>query len=90
MSDEKVEIIKRILIDDLFVELPAERIGLEDGLQSVHGLDSVAFAELRMLCERHFNVDIRDEDFTPDNFRNVQVLVQLIDRLQLGQARAAG
>ncbi|MCP3061173.1 acyl carrier protein [Myxococcus sp. K38C18041901] len=74
--------IKQILIDKLFVELPPEQIGEDDGLQSVIGLDSVGFLELRVLCEDVFKVRITDEDFNTDNFRTVNQLVSLIAGLK--------
>jgi acyl carrier protein len=42
--------------------------------------------ELRVLCERQFNVQINEDDYTPENFSSVRRLVNLIERLQLGQA----
>lgn len=86
--DEVVAAIKQILVNDLFVELPPERIGLDDGLQSVLGLDSVSFAELRMLCERQFGVEIVDADFTPENFRTVGLLTDLVCRLSTSAGKA--
>ncbi|MFY1825991.1 acyl carrier protein [Myxococcus fulvus] len=78
MHEELTASIKKILIDKLFVELPPEQIGEDDGLQSVIGLDSVGFLELRVLCEDVFKVRITDEDFNTDNFRTVNQLVSLI------------
>ncbi|WP_426732354.1 acyl carrier protein [Myxococcus faecalis] len=78
MHEELTASIKQILIDKLFVELPPEQIGEDDGLQSVIGLDSVGFLELRVLCEDVFKVRITDEDFNTDNFRTVSQLVSLI------------
>ncbi|AKF85540.1 acyl carrier protein [Myxococcus sp. MISCRS1] len=78
MHEELTASIKQILIDKLFVELPPEQIGEDDGLQSVIGLDSVGFLELRVLCEDVFKVRITDEDFNTDNFRTVNQLVSLI------------
>jgi len=87
MKDEIVTTLKKMLIDQLFVEIPEEKIGLDDGLQSVVGLDSVGFVELRLLCERNFNVQISDEDYTPDNFNSVRHVAELIERLQAAQKK---
>ena len=57
--------IRRMLVNDLFVELAEEKIGLDDGLQTVVGLDSIGFSELRILCERKFDVQISDDDYAP-------------------------
>ena len=71
--------LKRMLISDLFVELTEEQIGLDDGLQTKLGLDSVSFVELKMLCEQHFGIAIDDSEMSPENFRSVFVLSQFIE-----------
>lgn len=71
-----------MLVNDLFVELPEEKIGLDDGLQTVVGLDSIGFSELRILCERKFNVQISDEDYAPENFSSVNRLTNLILKIK--------
>jgi len=74
--------IRRMLVNDLFVDLQEEQIGLDDGLQTVVGLDSIGFSELRILCERNFNVQISDEDYAPENFSSIRRLATLMTRLQ--------
>lgn len=81
--------IKQFLIDDLFVELPPESIGLDDGLQSKLGLDSVSFTELRIGCEQTFNIEITDADFNQDTFSTINQLVALIQRLSASSELAA-
>lgn len=80
-NDQMYASIRRLLVNDLFVELPEEQIGLDDDLQSKIGLDSIGFSELRILCERKFSVQIDDGDYVPDNFRSVRRVVSLIQRL---------
>ena len=80
--DHLVAALRRMLVNDLYVELPEEEIGLDEGLRTVEGLDSVGFVELRVLCEQRFNVEIDDEDYTPENFTSIRCLARLIDRLQ--------
>jgi acyl carrier protein len=77
-----------MIVDDLFVEIAENDIGLDDGLRTVVGLDSVGFVELRVLCERHFNIEIGDDDYTPENFTSIRLLAELIDRLQSQKAAA--
>ncbi len=86
MRDDLVSALRQIIVNDLFVEIPAEQIGLDDGLRTVVGLDSVGFVELRVLCERHFNVQVNDDDYTPENFTSIRRLATLIERLQLEKA----
>jgi acyl carrier protein len=80
--DARVAVLRKMLVNDLFVELQQEQIGLDDGLQTVVGLDSIGFSELRILCERKFNVEISDEDYSPENFSSVRKIATLIARLQ--------
>jgi acyl carrier protein len=77
-----------MIVDDLYVEIAETDIGLDDGLRTVVGLDSVGFVELRVLCERKFNVEISDDDYTPENFTSIRLLSELIDRLQTQKAAA--
>jgi acyl carrier protein len=88
MHEELTSSIKKILVTNLFVEIPEEQIGLDDGLQSVIGLDSVGFLELRVICEEKFNVRISDEAFNVDSFRTVNRLANLIADLRAAQGVA--
>jgi acyl carrier protein len=81
MKQEIVVTLRRMIVNDLYVEIEEEAIGLDDGLRTVVGLDSVGFVELRVLCERQFDVQISDEDYTPENFSSIRRLASLIDRL---------
>ncbi len=82
MLDDVIASLRKMIVNDLFVEIAESDIGLDDGLRTVVGLDSVGFVELRVLCEQKFNVEINDDDYTPDNFKSVRVLSNLIERLQ--------
>ncbi|ADO70559.1 acyl carrier protein [Stigmatella aurantiaca] len=85
MQEEVSKSLKKILTTNLFVEIPEEQIGGDDGLQSVVGLDSVGFLELRVICEDQFGVSISDEDFDAENFRTVNLLSALIVKLKAQQ-----
>ena len=82
MRDDLIAALRKIIVNDLFVEIAEEQIGLDDGLRTVVGLDSVGFVELRVLCEQTFNIEINDDDYTPENFTSIRLLANLIDRLQ--------
>lgn len=76
--------IRKILSSELFVEAPADEIGLDDSLRAVHGLDSLGFVELRVQCEDLFDIRISDEDFSPENFQSLRTVTTLVHRLQGG------
>jgi len=82
MREDLIASLRKIIVNDLFVEIAENDIGLDDGLRTVVGLDSVGFVELRVLCEQKFNIEISDDDYTPENFRSINQLVNLIERLQ--------
>jgi acyl carrier protein len=86
MRDDLIAALRRIVVQDLFVEMSEEDIGLDDGLRTVVGLDSVGFVELRVLCEKNFGVEIADNDYTPENFSSISRVANLIDRLQSQKA----
>jgi acyl carrier protein len=88
MREELIASLRKIIVHDLYVEIAEDDIGLDDGLRTVVGLDSVGFVELRVLCEQRFNVEISDNDYTPDNFRSIRQLADLIERLQARKAAA--
>lgn len=88
MRDDLIAALRKTIVNDLFVEIAEEQIGLDDGLRTVVGLDSVGFVELRVLCEQKFNVEINDDDYTPENFTSIRLLANLIERLQT-QRKAA-
>ena len=89
MRTDLIHSLRRVLIEDLYVDIPEDQIGLDDRLRTVVGLDSVGFIELRARCEQRFNVLIEDEDYTPENFTSIRQLAQLIEQLQAAQKAGA-
>ncbi len=89
MESSVVFALKRILVTELFVEVPEEQIDPDAGLQSTYGLDSVAFLELRVLSERRFDIAISDADFAPEHFGSLNRLARLITALRSSKAGAA-
>ena len=88
MSEDLIASLRKMIVTDLFIEVAENDIGLDDGLRTVVGLDSVGFVDLRALCEQRFNVEISDDDYTPENFTSIRVLANLIDGLQAKKAAA--
>jgi acyl carrier protein len=90
MREDLIASLRKMIVSDLFVEIAENDIGLDDGLRTVVGLDSVGFVDMRALCEQRFNIEISDDDYTPENFTSIRVLADLIDRLQAKKAAATG
>lgn len=72
--------LRDILIEDLFVELPKDKILSTYSFRQDLGIDSLGFVELREQAEKRFRIVISDEDFTPENFATISSLTSLIDR----------
>jgi acyl carrier protein len=69
MQPSKEEIateLKRILVEDLFVEIPSERIRNTDSLSTDIGLDSVGHIELVSLIEERYGVKIDAQEAAAD------------------------
>ena len=88
MREDVIAALRKIIVNDLFVEIPENQIDLDDGLRNVVGLDSVGFVELRVLCEQKFNIEITDDNYTPENFTSIRLLANLIDQLQSARCSA--
>lgn len=79
------QIIKGLLSSELMVEVPVGRMGADDSLRDVYGLDSLGFVELRVLCEENFGITISEDDFSPEHFATLGTVVSLVERLQKEQ-----
>jgi acyl carrier protein len=83
--DDIQTILRKMLVEDLFVEVPEAQIGPDDRLRAEFGLDSLGFVELRVLCEQRFGIQISDEDFTPEAFTSLNSVAGLVRHLQAVQ-----
>lgn len=86
LFEKNAATLRRMLVNDLYVELPEDKIGLDDGLQTVVGLDSIGFSELRILCERKFGVEISDDEYSPENFSSVRRIATLLIKLHTAKS----
>jgi acyl carrier protein len=82
--------IGSLLVADLFVEVPEDRMSPEDRLRSDLGLDSLGFVELRVQCENTFGVTIPDAEFTPENFTSIRTVADLVRSLQGSSEATSG
>jgi acyl carrier protein len=87
-SEIVVERIKRIVVEDLDVNLSYEDLNetvplFEEGL----GFDSVVLVELISFIEKRFNIEMGDEALNMDTFQNLGSVAQVICR-QLAEQHA--
>lgn len=85
MSDQVLERVKRIVVEDLDVNLRYEDLDetvplFEEGL----ALDSVILVELISFIEKRFNIELRDEALNMETFQNLQSVARVI-RTQLAE-----
>lgn len=79
MTDQVLEKIKRIVVEDLDVNLAYEDLDetvplFEEGL----ALDSVILVELISFIEKRFNIELRDEALNMETFKNLQSIAGVI------------
>lgn len=88
-ADEVLERIKRIVVEDLDVNLAYEDLDetvplFDEGL----ALDSVILVELISFIEKRFNIELRDEALNRETFQNLQTVARVI-RAQLAEQRVS-
>jgi acyl carrier protein len=89
MTTEPVlESVKRIILDDLDVNLTYEDLDetaplFEEGL----ALDSVILVELISFIEKRFSIELRDDTLNMDTFKNLQSLAKVIQE-QIAEQRS--
>lgn len=76
-SDIKNYIAKNLLFSDNGFIYADDASFLEEGI-----VDSVGIMELVAFVEENFNVKVKDEDITPENFDSVDRLAEYIHRNQ--------
>jgi acyl carrier protein len=79
MSDQVLEQVKRIVAEDLDVNLAYEELDdtvplFEEGL----ALDSVVLVELISFIERRFNIELRDDVLNMESFHNLQSVARVV------------
>jgi acyl carrier protein len=84
-SDQVVEQVKRIVVEDLDVNLSYEELDetvplFEEGL----GLDSVVLVELISFIEKRFGIELREDTLTAETFVNLRSVAAVISE-QLAQ-----
>lgn len=89
MSQQVVEKIKRIVVEDLDVNISYEDLDetvplFEEGL----GLDSVVLVELISFIEKRFNIELGDEALNMETFKNLQSVARVIGEHLAAQQQA--
>ena len=88
MSDQVLEKVKRIVVEDLDVNLTYEELDetlplFEEGL----ALDSVVLVELISFIEKRFNIVLHDDVLSMETFESLQSVARVVSE-QLEQQQA--
>nr|WP_018537887.1 acyl carrier protein [Streptomyces sp. SID8354] len=84
-----MQTIKRILRSDVLVEVPIDRMRLDDSLRESYGMDSLGFVELRVQCEEAFGIAIPDEAVAAGQLSTLGDVLALVERLSGADHRPA-
>jgi acyl carrier protein len=90
MTDEVLVRVKRIVAEDLDLDLKFEQIDetiplFEEGL----ALDSVILVELISLIEKRFGIELRDEALNMETFRNLESVAAVVRQQLAAQKPSA-
>ena len=76
-NDVKTE-LKRILIDDLFIEVPEDMIKDDDTIGTDLGLDSIGFVEFATIISERMSIPIQESDITSGSFTTISTLADFV------------
>ena len=75
--DTILTVLRQILVDELNIAVPLERIDASSSLQDLH-MDSVAMIELISAVEARFHFTFVDSDLVSSTFASLQALSEVI------------
>ncbi|MBR4172022.1 MAG: acyl carrier protein [Kiritimatiellae bacterium] len=75
MNNQEIETkLKEMIVERLFLKVPAAELQTDASLIDVYGVDSVCLLELVVGLEEAFGIQIEDSDFDVRNFVSVAAL----------------
>jgi acyl carrier protein len=70
--------LRKILVDDLFVAVPAEEIQPQDELGPKLGLDSIGFIELATIVSDQYHIKADENDVAEGHFTTLEKVCDFI------------
>lgn len=87
MSEATIMQLKKIIVEDLNVNLAMEEVKEDASLfEGGIGLDSVTLVDLISHCEKRFAIQFDDCELEPGHFKTLAVLADLINKKKEEQA----
>ena len=77
-TDDAKTMLKKIMIDELFIEIPEAKIKDDDAIGTDLGLDSVGYVELATILRERLGVPIKESDVTSGAFATIGSLAEFI------------
>jgi len=77
--EEMMKELKGFLVDELLVDMAADEISPDASLGNDIGVDSLGFTELMAHIEDVYQIKVSDQEFTPENFRTINNIINLIE-----------
>jgi len=87
-SSEPVELTIEALVKDLFIELGLPRPPRTDEDLREAGLTSLQLVDLVFAVEDRCSISLPDDEINPQNFRSIQNIARMIERLRTATASA--
>jgi acyl carrier protein len=72
--------VKKVLKENLELDMEIEKIGIEEDLV-VKGMNSIKFLKVIVALEEAFDIDIDEDEFNIENFRTIKNLISTIEKL---------
>lgn len=71
--------LKEMIVERLFLKVNPEEIADDDSLMQSYGVDSVQLFEVVVGLEEDFGITLEDEDFSLEQFANVNSIAALVE-----------
>jgi acyl carrier protein len=79
-KEQVIKDLKKFFLEELFVDLKEDDIGLDMRIGQELGVDSLGFTEIMAYLEDQFNISITQAEFIPDNFRTINSLLLFLEK----------
>jgi acyl carrier protein len=77
---DTIATLKEFITNELISERSPRAIEEDDNLMGLGLIDSMGVLQLSAFIEEEFGIEISPEEFTPDNFRSIATIAELIKK----------
>jgi acyl carrier protein len=74
------ETIEGFLVEELAAAEDGGKLDHDEDLLAAELIDSLGIQELVVFLERTYGIKVHDDDLVADNFRNVNAMVEFVER----------